>query len=371
LPRFNTYVSRINATLRELDIEGKIERLEYPSEQILLKLTSDVEGELHQVVGTIEQSEKELRSYESEMQEHAKYLSRRTELDANLASVNQKLQAIASEAERLKTAREERDGLFRTLLATILQRQQKYAEVIELFGSEKADVLSDLDFKATLQFDSAALLSGLEEVLDNRQVDVAGIRGTSEFNDLLLLYEKLSSGNPRAIDALATETSRLCQQMRGRIKTSRAISVGNLYKCLYETYVAIVPVVTYKKTVLNRLSLGQKATVLIKIYLAQGSHPIIIDSHDDHLDNEFIMEELVGAIRQAKTYRQVILASNNGNVVINSDAEQIVIANREIGLISYQSGSIENPSIRDRALRVLEGGEAAFKKRQEKYRIGI
>jgi len=79
----------------------------------------------------------------------------------------------------------------------------------------------------------------------------------------------------------------------------------------------------------------------------------------------------VGAIRQAKTYRQVILASNNGNVVINSDAEQIVIANREIGLISYQSGSIENPSIRDRALRVLEGGEAAFKKRQEKYRIGI
>jgi hypothetical protein len=55
---------------------------------------------------------------------------------------------------------------------------------------------------------------------------------------------------------------------------------------------------TYKKTALNRLSLGQKATVLIKIYLAQGSHPIVVDSHDDHLDNEFIMQELVGAIRR-------------------------------------------------------------------------
>ena len=86
----------------------------------------------------------------------------------------------------------------------------------------------------------------------------------------------------------------------------------------------------------------------MKIYLAQGSNPIIIDSHDDHLDNEFIMDELVGAIRQAKGYRQVILVSNNGNVVINSDAEQIIIANREKGRISYRSGSIENPAIRDK-----------------------
>jgi hypothetical protein len=110
-------------------------------------------------------------------------------------------------------------------------------------------------------------------------------------------------------------------------------------------------------------------TVLIKIYLAQGKNPIIIDSHDNHLDNEFIMDELVGAIRKVKTYRQVILASNNGNVVINSDAEQIVIAHRLDGQISYIFGSIENPAIRDRALKVLEGGADAFKKRQEKYRI--
>ena len=115
--------------------------------------------------------------------------------------------------------------------------------------------------------------------------------------------------------------------------------------------------------------MGQKATVLIKIYLAYGDKPIIIDSHDDHLDNEFIMDELVKAIRQAKSYRQVILVSNNGNVVINSDAEQIVIANRHDGKISYISGAIENPAIRDRALKVLEGGSEAFRKRQQKYRL--
>ena len=156
--------------------------------------------------------------------------------------------------------------------------------------------------------------------------------------------------------------------MKGKIKKSQAINAGDLYRNLYSSYLFVLPVVTYKKTALSRLSLGQKATVLIKIYLAQGTNPIIIDSHDDHLD-EFIMDELVGAVREAKTYRQVILVSNNGNVVINSDAEQIVIANREKGTISYNSGSIENPAIRDRALQVLEGGPTAFKKRQEKYRI--
>jgi len=81
------------------------------------------------------------------------------------------------------------------------------------------------------------------------------------------------------------------------------------------------------------------------------------------------MDELVKAIRQAKNYRQVILASNNGNVVINSDAEQIIIANRSDGLISYISGSIENPTIRDRSVKVLEGGPEAFRQRQQKYRL--
>mgnify|MGYP001565578411 FL=1 len=109
---------------------------------------------------------------------------------------------------------------------------------------------------------------------------------------------------------------------------------------------------------------------MIKIYLAQGDNPIIIDSHDDHLDNEFIMSELVEALREAKKHRQVIIVSNNGNVVVNSDAEQLIISNRDgCGSISYISGSLENPQIRDRALAVLEGGYDAFNKRQQKYRI--
>jgi len=371
LARFNACVSRINSCLRELGIPEAVQSLESPSPEKLVGVRKAVEEELLRVVGQIEASEKELQGYESQMQEHARYLGRRSELAAKLEAVSRKLEAIRAEGERLKKTREDRKTLLSELLHTVLRQQEKYAETIGLFASQKAEVLSDLDFTARVQFDRASLLSGLQDVLDNRQVDVLGERGKSGFEELQKLYDELASGNPTLIDQLVTETARLSEQMKGKVKTSRAISVANLYRCLFGTYLSVIPVVTYKKTAINRLSLGQKATVLIKIYLAQGTNPIIIDSHDDHLDNEFIMEELVRAIRQAKTYRQVILASNNGNVVINSDAEQIVMANRDEGKISYYSGSIENPTICDRALKVLEGGEAAFKKRQEKYRIGV
>lgn len=97
--------------------------------------------------------------------------------------------------------------------------------------------------------------------------------------------------------------------------------------------------------------------------------PIIIDSHDEHMDNEFIMHELVSALRQAKEYRQIIIASNNGNVVVNSDAEQVILASFSGGRISYLSGSLEDPMVRESALRVLEGGADAFRRRREKYRV--
>ena len=87
------------------------------------------------------------------------------------------------------------------------------------------------------------------------------------------------------------------------------------------------------------------------------------------MDNEFIMQELVGALRHAKEYRQIIFASNNGNVVVNSDAEQVILASFSGGRISYISGSLEEPIVRDAALRVLEGGADAFRKRRAKYRV--
>jgi hypothetical protein len=260
-----------------------------------------------------------------------------------------------------------RSDLFKKLLETIEDKKAQYSKLIGTFAGAKEEILADLDFHTHVAFDDRALLNLMEELLDNRQVEVLGSASApSALSPVIDMFEALAAGNGE-IDAVVTETSRLANELRTKLK--KAISSENFYRALYHSYLSVRPVVLYKQTHLDRLSLGQKATVLMKIYLAEGDNPIIIDSHDDHLDNEYIMEELVGALRHAKSYRQVIVASNNGNVVVNSDAEQVIVAQRISGVISYVSGSLEDPEIRAKAVKVLEGGPDAFRKRQEKYRM--
>jgi hypothetical protein len=228
--------------------------------------------------------------------------------------------------------------------------------------------LLDLSFEAQINFDDEGFVVRAEELLDNRKINNVSVY----LETLRGLYTQVSMGDKSKIDDLVSELEKQSKNLKNQLKPSHLVTTLNFYEFLYGHYLNVIPLVKYRNVHLSKLSLGQKATVLIKIYLAWGDEPIIIDSHDDHLDNAYIMEELIGSIRYAKRYRQVILVSNNGNVVINSDAEQIILAERDDGgRITYLTGSIENPVIRDKALTVLEGGYEAFKKRQQKYRISF
>jgi predicted ATPase len=88
---------------------------------------------------------------------------------------------------------------------------------------------------------------------------------------------------------------------------------------------------------------------------------------EENLDNKFICDELKDAIRQAKKKRQIILATNNANLVINTDAEEVIVADYKDNVISYTIGSIEDKSIRDEITHILEGGREALIKREQKY----
>ena len=213
----------------------------------------------------------------------------------------------------------------------------------------------------------------MSELVDLRKIKINVINDAD--SDIIFFTDAMAElvANPTAARVKAI-TSKKVDELLSKVvlnqKKAETINRLTLYDSIFADYLSVMPSVKYKKVKLSKLSLGQKATVLIKIYLAQGENPIIIDSHDDHLDNEFIMAELVKALRQAKQHRQVIIVSNNGNVVVNSDAEQVIIASRnEQGEISYTSGSLENTDLRLKLLNVLEGGEEAFSKRQQKYRL--
>ncbi len=125
---------------------------------------------------------------------------------------------------------------------------------------------------------------------------------------------------------------------------------------------------------LDDLSTGQKATAILLLLLLESDEPLIIDQPEDDLDNRFITRDIVTKMRDGKSQRQFIFASHNANIPVLGDAELIVgmEAQGEGGDLHAvinpdHLGSIDKPSVCQLIKEVLEGGDTAFLKRQEKY----
>ena len=131
----------------------------------------------------------------------------------------------------------------------------------------------------------------------------------------------------------------------------------------------------YKGKTVEKLSAGQRGTFYVCLKLATDAFgsPFVFDQPEDDLDNEFIMHSLVPLFRKIKQYRQVIIVTHNANLVVNCDAEQVIIAANNDEVISYRSGALEYGdhgapnSMRKAICDVLEGGRQAFEAREQKY----
>ena len=152
--------------------------------------------------------------------------------------------------------------------------------------------------------------------------------------------------------------------------------------------------VEYECDRLGQMSPGKRSFVLLKFILdiSKRECPILIDQPEDNLDNRAIYNELVKYLRTKKMERQIILVTHNPNVVVGADAEEVIVANQN-GKDSpndnhikfqYVTGSLENSlpreknttkpvllrcGIREHVCEVLEGGEEAFRIRENKYGI--
>lgn len=118
-------------------------------------------------------------------------------------------------------------------------------------------------------------------------------------------------------------------------------------------------------------SAGQQATALLKTLLNQPGPPLIIDQPEEDLDNP-VMLEIVEQLWEAKQLRQIVVASHNANLVVNGDAELVAwfgyrtAGDQSRGTIKGE-GAIDIPEARDAIKQIMEGGEAAFRLRREKY----
>jgi hypothetical protein len=138
--------------------------------------------------------------------------------------------------------------------------------------------------------------------------------------------------------------------------------------------------ISYDGVDIRKLSPGTRGIVLLLLYLAlddSDDRPLIIDQPEENLDPKSVFDELVPLFIAAKAKRQVIMVTHNANLVINTDADQIIVAEAgphpSGGLppISYTAGGLEDAAIRKAVCETLEGGEAAFRERARRLRVRL
>lgn len=137
---------------------------------------------------------------------------------------------------------------------------------------------------------------------------------------------------------------------------------------------------------------GKRALFALTLILGETEDQwtLLIDQPEDDLDSRSIYGEIVTYLVDQKKQRQIILVTHNANLVVGADAEEILVANRHGDdrknrgnlTFDYLTGSLEHSSpkkaatfdldqmgIREHAVEILDGGEEAFQKRRDKYKL--
>lgn len=139
---------------------------------------------------------------------------------------------------------------------------------------------------------------------------------------------------------------------------------------------------------------GKQALFALTLILSDFGEewPLLIDQPEDDLDSKSIYQDVVQFLKKQKERRQILMVSHNANLVVGADAELVVVANRhgddrpnkDGRTFDYVSGGLESSKqetqsrfeldrlgIREHVVEILDGGEEAFKKRQEKYKLPV
>jgi len=146
--------------------------------------------------------------------------------------------------------------------------------------------------------------------------------------------------------------------------------INEMYKEFLNLYVTDSIKITYHGKPLSKHSLGQRASALILFILTQNdSDIIIIDQPEDDLDNQVIYKELIHTIRAEKTNMQFVFATHNANIPVLGDAEKVVTAeyDMENSKIILKQGTIDSEETHISIVDIMEGGEEAFRRRNEIY----
>jgi len=114
------------------------------------------------------------------------------------------------------------------------------------------------------------------------------------------------------------------------------------------------------------ISTGQKCTSILPILLLDSDRPLLVDQPEDNLDNGFIYETVVKRLRDIQRTRQLIFVTHNPNIPVLGDARRVFVLKSSGSKARVEcQGTVDE--CRTPIVDLLEGGEEAFRLRQQRY----
>ena len=293
----------------------------------------------------------------------------------------------------------------------LLRRIEEKTETIKELGDRQAEQLTTLQEQiekraaaiATLieAFEGApreldGMTFGIEhQISADRIATVSNAFNRQENTD----YFDRARGDQIDLEEVIARPQRFLEAVAAGIQKIR---VGESKEQLAADVLALTPDIEFFATLegdriggFQRSSMtpGKQALFALTLIINESDEawPLLIDQPEDDLDSRSIFKTIVPYLMRRKSDRQILMVSHDANMVIGADSEQVIVANRHgedrknrnDQMFSYLSGALEWTSavdedaefvlescgIREHAIDILDGGEDAFLKRRDKYKM--
>ena len=363
------------------------ESLKLTIEKSILQINKDIRDEIHSF---IEENLKKLQLIQSEIQDIVKgndYIAGKniftennalSEIIKKLNVLNEKFILINKEIEIANKMQSD----YKDIGQKLLELHISYLDKINNIDSEMRLQHEDVNLSSEI-----TLKSDLERMLN----ECISLRSTA-MNDLVTKVVSEYQKKTKA-DIINCIKDLLNKAIRNEISFKNGYDTPSFVsKILAGCWFGLRLNVEYDGDNLRDMSPGKRSFVILKLLLdfSDKKCPILIDQPEDNLDNRAIYNELVKYIKKKKRERQIILVTHNPNIVVGADSEEVIVANQngknapnENGIkFQYVFGSLENSKkrvnqmgqailkccgIREHVCDILEGGEDAFRDRENKY----
>ncbi|KKX49775.1 hypothetical protein L950_0213830 [Sphingobacterium sp. IITKGP-BTPF85] len=264
---------------------------------------------------------------------------------------------------------------------------QEYLNIIASLKGRTIELEKDgLGIVGKAQFNYAKLWKEIYAISDGR---------TASYNQYSILGANKKATDHADFNFILEEVTKLFDDLiTKRYALTNRTSIQTAVKIVLEDYFFDYWDITYKNDKLGAMSTGKASFVILMLIigLSKSKAPILIDQPEDNLDNRSITTDLVNYLRSKKLERQIIIVTHNANIVVNADAENVIVANQKgqndeqstsVFKFDYINGAIENSfdkiatetdvlksmGIRQHIADIVEGGKDAFIMREKKYRF--